>query len=417
MFKLSNTTSAKKIFLWNAIGSGCNAFSTMVILMVINHFYGQIEGGIVSIALALAQQMLTISNFETATFYVTDSKKETGFDVHFSTKTILFVIAVIASIVTALYKYDFYKATVVICFCVYKATDGFATLTTGALQREGRLDLAGMSLTFKTAVSIVALIAVSLISKNLMLAASVMVVFGVLWTTVIDIGMVASFLPIKFNCSIKSIVKLIIDCAPLFLTTFLFTYIINQPKYVIDAVLSEESQNVFGIIFMPSAVITMLSLFIYRPMLTTLTNYWAENNTKSFWGLVAKVALILLVLTIVCVCGAALLGVPVLSLLFGVDLTGTATQLCLIIVGGGLYAFSTLLYNVLAIFRKQRLMLAACFIVYVLAIIVTKPLIVALNLNGAALSYVFANAVLGILLLICCLFVSKNKEGNSCEKC
>ncbi|MBQ6717967.1 MAG: hypothetical protein IJN22_03620 [Clostridia bacterium] len=409
MIKISKNTSARKVFLWNAIGSACNAFSTMVILMVINRFYGQFEGGIVTIALALAQQMLTISNFETATFYVTDGKKETGFSVHLSTKTILFIVAVIVSVAISLYKYDFYKAVIVICFCIYKATDGFATLTTGALQREGRLDLAGISLTFKTITSIVALIVVSLATKNLMLASILMVVVGVLWTLFIDLGMVACFLPIKFDFSIKKITKLIFDCAPLFLTIFLFTYIINQPKYVIDSFLTEESQNAFGIIFLPSAVITMLSLFIYRPMLTTLTNYWSQNERKKFFGLVIKVSLILLGLTAICVVGGAVLGVPILSLIFGVDLNGMEIELGLIIIGGGLYAFSTLLYNVLAIFRKQKLMLVACATVYVFAIVVTKPLTVAFNLNGASLSYALCNLMLSVLLLVCCLVTTKKK--------
>lgn len=409
--KISRNTSARKIFLWNAIGSGCNAVSTMIILLVINRFYGHFEGGIVTIALALAQQMLTISNFETATFYVTDSKKETSFDVHFSTKIILFTIAVIASIATAFYKYEFYKAAVVALFCIYKATDGFATLTTGALQREGRLDLAGASLTFKTTASIVVLIATSLISKNLLLASGLVALIGVLWTIFVDLGLTAALVPIKFSFSIKKIVKLITDCLPLFLTTFLFTYIINQPKYVIDSVLSEESQNVFGIIFMPSAVITMLSLFIYRPMLTTLTSFWSNNERKKFFTLVVKVSVILLVLTAICVAGGALFGIPIFTLLFGVDLKGLTTELCLIIIGGGLYAFSTLLYNVLAIFRKQKVMLLVCGIVYLLAVLVTKPLVVSFELNGAALSYILSNLMLGVLLTVCCLLASKNKES------
>ena len=409
MIKLSKSTTSKRIFIWNAIGSGCNAFSTVIILMIINRVFGQAEGGIATISLALAQQMLTISNFETATHYITDSKKEVGFDVHFGTKTILFIIAIISSCVIALYKYDFYKAAVVICFCIYKCTDGFATLSTGVLQRIGRLDLAGMSLTVKTLAAIIMLIAVSVLSGNLLLASGMVAVCAVLWTVFVDMALIASFLPLEINFSIKKIKTLVLDCLPLFLTTFLFTYIINQPKYVIDSLLSEEQQNAFGIIFMPASVIAMLSLFIYRPLLTTLTSYWAENNTKSFLGMVAKISLILLGLTVLCLAGCATVGIPILSLLFKVDLAGLTTELCLIIIGGGLYAFSTLIYNMLAIFRKQKIMLAACAVVYVFAIIITKPLIIGAKLNGAALSYVLSNLLLSILLLSCCMFTIKKK--------
>lgn len=410
MLKILQKTSQKRIFIWNAIGSICNALSTMVYLMLTNRFFGQYEGGIVTISLALAQQMLTISNFETATFYITDGKKKNNFDVHFSTKLLLFSIAVIGSIIVALHKYDFYKALIVICFCIYKCTDGFATLSSGALQREGRLDLAGMSLTFKTLTIISAFIGVSFIVKDLLVASILIVIISIGWTLLVDLNLVSNFLPLKLSFSYKKIVKLIMNCLPLFLTTFLFTYIINQPKYVIDSIMSENSQNIFGIIFMPSSVISMLSLFVYRPMVTTMTTYWGEGEKKKFISLIIRISLLLFGLTLVCIIGASLIGIPVLSWLFNVDLSGRLLALNIILLGGGMYACSMLLYNVSVILRRQNRIFFACLLAYIFALIITKPIIVSFGLTGAALSYLLTNVFLSIAIIVLC-FVIKSKEG------
>lgn len=410
MLKILQKTSQKRIFIWNAIGSICNALSTMVYLMLTNRFFGQYEGGIVTISLALAQQMLTISNFETATFYITDGKKKNDFDVHFSTKLLLFSIAVTASIVVALYKYDFNKALIVICFCIYKCTDGFATLSSGALQREGRLDLAGMSLTFKTLTIISVFIGISFIVKDLLVASILIVIISIGWTLLVDLNLVSNFLPLKLSFSYKKIVKLIMNCLPLFLTTFLFTYIINQPKYVIDSVMSENSQNIFGIIFMPSSVISMLSLFVYRPMVTTMTTYWGEGKKKKFVSLIIRISLLLFGLTLICIIGASLIGIPVLSWLFNVDLSGRLLALNIILLGGGMYAFSMLLYNVSVILRRQNRIFFACLLAYIFALIITKPIILSFGLNGAALAYLLTNIFLSIAIIIIC-FIIKSKEG------
>ena len=78
----------------------------------------------------------------------------------------------------------------------------------------------------------------------------------------------------------KLMFKLLLGCLPMFLGVFMLNYIINQPKFVLDNVLDEVTQNKFGIIFMPSAVICLMGMFIYRPLLTTLTSVWKDKKYK-----------------------------------------------------------------------------------------------------------------------------------------
>lgn len=408
--KFLSKTSPKKIFFWNAAGSLFNALFTAIVLMIVNRAYDEVRGGIVTISLALAQQMLTVANFETGTYYVTDGKKKFDFSIHFAAKVLLFAVAMAISVGVAVLKYDAYKASVVIAFCVYKVTDGFSTLSAGALQREDRLDLAGMSLAAKTLGAVILLTGFTLVSHNLLLAAWSIAIFSVFWTVLVDMGLTASFLPLRPAFCFRKIGQLLLECAPLFLSTFILTYIANQPKYVIDSLLSEQTQNAFGILFMPSAVICMLGIFVYRPLLTGLTWRWASKDLKGFARQVWMVCGVLAGLMAICLAGAALLGIPFLELFFGVPLDGQRGNLCLILAGGGFYALANWLYNVLVIFRKQRWMLGAYFLAYGVCLLITKPLVAAWGIKGASLSYLVSNLFLAVLLAGICVVVFEKRK-------
>ena len=85
-------------FIWNAIGSCSNALSTVLLLLITTRICGAFFGGIFTIAMALAQQMLTVSSFETGTYFVTDGKNKFGIDVHLSAKLFLVFVSLAAAI-------------------------------------------------------------------------------------------------------------------------------------------------------------------------------------------------------------------------------------------------------------------------------------------------------------------------------
>ena len=78
------------------------------------------------------------------------------------------------------------------------------------------------------------------------------------------------------------------ECFPLFGSTFLIMYIGNAPKYAIDSVLSNQDQASFNYVFMPVFVISLLSNFIYQPVLNKLAVIWNQRETSRFWKLIAK---------------------------------------------------------------------------------------------------------------------------------
>ncbi len=415
-FSMSSSLS-RKVFFWNAAGSFVNALSSVFLLAIVTRVLGPVEGGIFSIAFALAQQLLTVSNFETGTYYITDAENKIGFDIHVATKLLLFTASILAAVVIALTKYTPYKAAVVILVCIFKGADAFSGLFSGFLQRQGRLDISGRSLAFRVLLSLILFTVVTIVSKNLIFASASCIVFAIIWFLIYDIRYIKTFIKIKATWNFKLMFRLLIGCLPMFLGTFLLTYIINQPKFVIDSILDEITQNKFGIIFMPSAVICLLGMFIYRPLLTSLTDVWKEKQHISFLVKILKIVGVILGLTILCVIAARFLGIPFLTLIYGENISGLEIHLCLIILGGGMYALSTLLYNAIVIMRHQYVMLIAYVIAYIVSLVITTPLVESLNILGASISYLVVTTILALLMAtLFLLFVFMDKRKSNKEE-
>lgn len=404
MEKKNPVSLGKKVFFWNAAGSFVNALSSVFLLAVVTRVLGAVQGGIFTIAFALAQQLITVSCFETPTYYVTDAENKIDFSVHFATKIVLYVVSVLIATVIACFSYAPYKAAVVILVVAFKGMDALSGLFGGLLQKNERLDIAGKSLACRVALSFV-LFALSLILfKNLIISASACFVFSLIWIILFDGHFAKKFMPLKTKWDFKQMFRLLLGCLPMFLGTFMLNYIINQPKFVLDSVMDEVTQNKFGIIFMPSAVICLLGMFIYRPLLTTLTDVWKSKNYNNFIVRFLKISGLILVLTVICTVAARFIGLPFLRLIYGVDISGLETHLCLIILGGGMYATANLIYNGIVIMRHQYAMMIAYIVAYLVSLLITKPLVVSLGLMGASVSYLIATSVLAVFMM-CVFFV------------
>lgn len=403
---------SRRIFLWNAAGSFTNALSSVILLAIVTRILGAVDGGIFTIAFALAQQLLTVSNFETSVYHVTDTENKIGFGVHFATKIVLFLLSCGVCVFIAFSKYSLYKALVVLLVCIFKGADAFSGLFSGLLQRNGRLDISGKSLAMRVLISMVLFTVTLIVSKNLIYASAICILLAALWFVFYDAHFAKKFESLKPQWNLKLMGKLIIGCLPMFLGTFLLTYIINQPKFVIDNILDEITQNKFGIIFIPSAVICLLAIFIYRPLLTTLTDVWKKREFSNFLKKFAKIAGIILAFTAFCTVAARFLGIPVLAFVYGQNLTGLEMNLCYIILGGGMYALSMLIYNGIVIMRHQYVMLIVYVMSYGVSLLVTEPLVKAYGLTGAALSYLISTFILAMLMstvFIACVILEKRK--------
>lgn len=137
--------------------------------------------------------------------------------------------------------------------------------------------------------------------------------------------------------------------------------------------------------------------YILAPMLTEIVECYNLKNYEKFKKIINKILLILLALGVLVEIGAALLGIPVLSLVYAIDLKAYKLDLLCIIFGAILYAVAGVYSTALITMRKNNMQLAIYLTDSIVGLIVCYALISAWGIHGATAGYVITMMLHGLL--------------------
>ena len=400
----------RQLFLWNMIGSGIYALSSMVLTYLTIRVVGADDGGIYAIGLTLAQMFIYIAYYEMRNFEVTDAKDLYTFTDYHVVKLINCIIMMLVSVGYIILKqYDFHKALVIALVCLYRMLDGYADVYEAQFHKDGRLDLAGKSMAYRTFVSVAVYFAILIATHNLVLALCGAVVSGIIGLIICDIMVYNVLDKIIFKLDISAMKGIWKDCFPLFVGMFLWTYLLSASRIAVDDVMTSEYQSYYQVLFMPVSVINLFAGFLIRPSLIPLTDNLKKHEFGKFWKTIGKILLELTGITVVCMIGAYLIGIPVLSIIVGCDLTKYRGLLTFLIFAGGFNAAAYTLYYVLTIYRDRISIILGFGISSVIAFLISKPLTRSYELSGAGWSYCISVIVLTLIFVVSIIVNNQRK--------
>ena len=210
----------------------------------------------------------------------------------------------------------------------------------------------------------------------------------------------------KPECEWSNIYRLFKQCFALFIAAFLTYYVTNAPKYAIDRYLTEDMQAYYGYISMPVFVVELLNCFLYQPQMVELAKDWETQNWRAYNKKILKQSLIIIILTAVCTVGAYLLGIPVLSVLYGVDLSAFRGELVILMISGGGLAFVGYSSVLLTIMRKQRILLINMLLITIISVCWLGTTVKVYGIYGAVVFYLLLMLLLA-LLNYCYIMIGK----------
>ena len=121
-----------------------------------------------------------------------------------------------------------------------------------------------------------------------------------------------------------------------------------------DLLNDESLQTIFGIIVMPATMIMLLCQFILQPVITKLKQFYFKNDRKHFLSIIYKLSLSIIIIGILCLIIGYFIGIPILNLLYGLELNNYLINLLIIIVGAVFYTLANIITNAMVIFRKTK---------------------------------------------------------------
>ncbi len=406
----------KRELFWNFAGSFMFALSTVILSAVAKRAAGETEAGLFVIAMTLAQTLINVGYFETRTFQVTDVSDRFSFGDYFTFR-ILCAAAMMAcaGFVVVFGRESGLRAGLILALCAYKMLDTVADVFECHYQRCHHIELTGKSLFFRNLCSTIAFSLASLVTKNLitgiLLAMGVQIVFLLTLNPRYLKQAQKGVMP-GFAChDLSRLTGLFKSCVMLAAGAFMCGYIFNAPKYAVDLLCPEDNYR-FSAVFMPLFVINLFAGILFRPYLTGMAEQYQRGDDRGFFSRIGLFYGGCGILTLVCLAGAWLLGIPVLSAIYGVDLSPQKDVMLLLVLAGGLNACGILTYYVLTIIRVQGVILIDYTLVFILSLFLPKAMTEGGGLKGAALSCVILMAAAWCLffLTLCIMRVLQQKR-------
>lgn len=410
MKKVNERPSERSIYIWNITGSIANALLSVVALMIVTRILDDRQADIFSIAWTISQLMATVGTFQIRMYQATDVTGVFRFRQYLIYRMITIGIMMISSYAYVMIRgYSGEKAVVVLLMCIFRAVDSLADVYEGWFQQKERLDLSGKALTYRIVVAVLGFGVILFTTRNLILSGAVLVVVYVVCFFVYDIRYhygVEAFRETakKDKAGLSWVVKMTIEGFPLFINAFLMMSIMNAPKMVLDVAIEQGSlaqglQTVFNIIFMPASFLN-LAYIVFRPLITKMAIVWNIGKAKEFLKILMKIMISLFGIGILLLIGSALLGIPILSIVYAVDLKDYKMELLIIIVGGCMYTFAAVLDNALVVIRKQYILILAYVFTYIYIKFAAEMMTGRWGILGASLSYASAMAVFLIITAV-----------------
>ncbi len=388
----------KKKFIWNMLGSLSNAFSTLILTISVNRILGGNSGGIFAFAYSNAQLMLTIGNFEVRPLQSTDIEEKYKFDIYYWFKIITcIVMMVITCIYIGVEGFSIEKKIIVLFLALFKMVEAFTDVYGGRFQQLDRIDLTGKLFFVRVVISTIAFILLMLFTNSLPIASIGIFLcsFGLYF--IYDKKFIFEQDRRVGKVKVRELLSLFKEVLPLFIGSFVMMYLSNAPKYAINNIHGDEIQNIYNILFMPAFVINLFSLFIFRPMLVEMTKNWIDGQLVQLWKSIGKVYGMIFAATLAVLVGTWFLGIPLLSLLYGINLAGYKIDLMLVMIVGGISAIMTFSYYIITVMRQQNMLLIGYVVSFVFSFFVSDMFVKYFAIRGAIIAYGLSVTILVLI--------------------
>ena len=407
-FKWNQT---QKDYIWNTAAGLINAAEAVVMSMIVTRITGLADAGMLTIAFAIGNLMMTIGKFGVRNYQVTDIENKFSFAVYLKTR--LFTVLVMTAVVfgylayaSAVLQYSPDKIMIIGMVCMIYAVEALEDVFWGYYQRRNRMDAGARLFCFRW-MGILIVFPVSLwISRDLGMTLLVCLIVSLILFALmlyLSYGKICGEEDRKIgrvlrNGSLREMKQLIRVVFSLFGITFLSFYVNNAPKYAIDACLAVETQACYGFVAMPVFVIGLLNNFVYQPTLVPMAVEWDNGRRNTFMHRVLKQIGVIGAISVICMAGAYVLGIPVLSWLYHTELSAYKSELMILMAAGGFLAVSGYLSVVLTIMRQQKDLLWPYGLIAVTAAVGLKEIVSRCGTIGAAVCY------LSLMVMLCLIY-------------
>lgn len=404
----------RKDVFWNTIGTSANAFTSLFFLIIVTRVNGLTDAGIFSFAFSNACILSIIGMYMGRTYQVSEVDKSiSDSDYIYNRYFTCIVMLAISMAMLWILGYSKKNAIVFLTITIYKMLEAFSDVLYGILQKNGKLHIVGKSFFAKAVMSVSAFLIIDIVTQQLWIACLSMCIVCIGIILFYDVYNIKRIEYIESEFSFYKSGILLKRGIAICITTLLANYIVSASKYAIEIHGYNESQAIYGIILMPATVLSLLGQFIIHPCLLGLTEAYHSKEFKKVKKIVFRMLMMMSGVGLGTVIISDFMGIPVLEILYGVQLKPYKTELIIIMVGAIFYGCAFILLSLLTVMRYTNIQMYIYIGLSVMTFILSFVLVGKFRLRGAANAYLIAMLIEFIIyggLTMKCLNTEEQKE-------
>ena len=399
-----NINISRRTYIWNLASSLTFSLQSAIFLLVANRVGGEDEAGVFIILYVLAQTINSIGNYNLRDFQVSDIKEEYSFATFYTTRLLTCTLMALVGVGYAIFKGVGAGDWIVLASLVgYRFVECVEDVYHGLIQRRGRFDVTSICMTIRIVLSSVVFCVAYIITAS-PVTASVSLFISSLIIYIFTIAVLKKEFKLAPSFSTENIGRLLVAGFPIFLGAFLYSYLINAPKYAINDLMDNSTQTIYNILFMPIFVVNILSTFIYKPLIVRLSEMWKDGKIHEFVKSMIKMVAMILGMTVVVIIGGYVIGLYLLGVIYGVDLAGYKLIFSLMLFFGGMAAVAFYFNTLITIIRKQYYIVLGYGGSFMINLFVTRRLVRSYGIDGAGYSYGVIVGSLAVFYMLALIF-------------
>ena len=398
--QLYDANQGMRDYVWNTIGQTLWGSLFPILTIVATQLAGAEEAGRFNLAFTVATLMLFLGNYGVRTFQVSDLDEMDSFGAYQVQRVLTCGLMLLCGWAYCTFKgYDATMTLITAGAFGYRAVDALSDVFEGRLQQMDKLYLSGISLSLRTVIPLAVFSGLLLVTKSLPSASIALATAELICMGLVTVPLALLETPRTRSWEWLEVREIFVDCFPAFAAMFLFNLIESMPKFAMEGVLPYEDQVYFSAIYFPAQMALLAVGFIYKPQLVRLAGIWADTTKRPRFDLIVLAMLgACVVVSVVLLVFAAVVGIPLASLLYATDFEPFRSAQYVMLVAGCFAAASDFLFQILTVLREQS---TATFVyggAFAFVGVASMVLVRTVGFMGAVYAYLAVMVVLFALL-------------------
>lgn len=398
----------KSNFIWNTIGSlvlyGCQ---WAVSILVVNLSSGAASSnvGLLQLAITVTNTFVSVASYGMRSFQVSDMQQKYATAEYVRSRIITCVAAFGAcGVFCAVLSYSAVQTLTILLYLTYRLTESISDVFHGAAQKHDRMDIIGKSYILRAVAGTAAFVITLKITNNIPLTVALMCLAAYTVLFVYEIPACRAFYDGVRRVQHGMVQRLLLECLPLAVYTFLNTAIASTPKLFLEKIAGEEMLGIFNTVTSPVLLLQTAATYLFVPLITHFAYAYANGDKKKFHKMLWLVLGMLLAMLPAGLLVVRYLGVWGLNLLYPAKGMDAYLYLLYPMVLASVLTACVLFFSmILTIMRAMRWLIAANVAGIVVAVACSTPLIAAWEMQGTNYAMILSLFTQAVLLFIAIL--------------